>query len=601
MALLETQNLSFTYPDAERPALSGVTLKIEAGSFTVVCGKSGCGKSTLLRHFKPSLTPYGALEGELLFEGRPFAELSSREQTEAIGFVQQNPDNQIVTDKVWHELAFGLESLGTESAVIRRRVAEMASFFGIQEWYFKSVYELSGGQKQMLALAAVMAMQPRLLILDEPTAQLDPIAAEDFMGALKRISDEIGTTILLSEHRLESALPRAGHVIVLDRGRVVADGEPSAVGYRLRETGDPMLTAMPTPMRVYLAIEEEGNWNIPRTVREGRLYLERKAGRTDMKAQNGGSRTDGYADGETQGTHSDTDGLSENNTDPAAPPVLELRDVWFRYDREAPDALRDLSLTMRAGEFLCVVGGNGTGKSTMLSVVTGQNRAYRGKVRTLGLDPAKAGGRALSEAGLAALPQDPQTLFTRNTIYDDLADVAAVCAGRVSPGAEDFGAKRPGAAQNENITDEVARVSELTEITDLLARHPYDVSGGEQQRAALAMALLTRPRFLLLDEPTKGMDSFFKEKFARILRRLTREEGASILMVSHDVEFCARHADRCALFFAGGVVSEGEPRAFFGGNSFYTTAANRMSRDIRPGLITADDIIAFLRTVPAAE
>ena len=586
----------------EQPALSGVTLKIEAGSFTVVCGKSGCGKSTLLRHFKPSLTPYGAREGELFFAGRPFSELSLREQTETIGFVQQSPDNQVVTDKVWHELAFGLESLGTESAVIRRRVAEMASFFGIQEWYYKSVYELSGGQKQMLALAAVMSMQPRLLILDEPTAQLDPIAAEDFMGALKKISDEIGTTILLSEHRLESALPRADHVVVLDRGRVIADGEPSAVGYKLRETGDPMLTAMPTPMRVYLAIEEEGNWNIPRTVREGRLYLERKAGQRDGSTGAAASHGDGSAGTADQGDSSGCTAIEANtagsqyesvqskagqqrlknapNEEAAkqddTTPVLNLREIWFRYSREEPDVLRGLSLTMRAGEFLCVVGGNGTGKSTMLGVVSGQNRAYRGKARTLGIDPAKAGGRALSDAGLAALPQDPQTLFTRNTIYDDLADVAA------------------GA-------DEVARVSELTEIAGLLSRHPYDVSGGEQQRAALAMALLTRPRFLLLDEPTKGMDSFFKEKFARILRRLTREVGASILMVSHDVEFCARFADRCALFFAGGVVSEGEPHAFFGGNSFYTTAANRMSRDVCSGLITANDIIAFLQGLPGED
>ena len=619
MTLLETKNLGFTYPDGERPALSGVTLRIETGSFTVVCGKSGCGKSTLLRHFKPALTPYGAREGELLFEGRPLAGLDPRAQTEAIGFVQQNPDNQIVTDKVWHELSFGLESLGTESAVIRRRVAEMASFFGIQEWYFRSVYELSGGQKQMLALAAVMAMQPRLLILDEPTAQLDPIAAEDFIGALKKINDEIGTTVLLSEHRLESALPRANHVVVMDRGHVIADGDPSAVGYQLRETGDPMLLAMPTPMRVYLAIEEEGNWNIPCTVREGRLYLERKAGRNDGTEGDGSRETEGETEGDgscgsrkreapqepspsvsperealQEPTPSDTQVSRETpaKTGPMQP-VLELKDLWFRYGREEPDVLRDLSLTLRTGDFLCVVGGNGTGKSTMLSVITGENRAYRGKAKTLGLDPAKAGGRALSDAGLAALPQDPQTLFTRNTIYDDLADTAAACAGRSGTG--DSGGKRLGSKRGVDIAGEVARVAELTEITDLLARHPYDVSGGEQQRAALAMALLTKPRLLLMDEPTKGMDSFFKGKFARILRRLTEEEGASILMVSHDVEFCARHADRCALFFAGGVVSEGGPREFFGGNSFYTTAANRMSKGICSGLITADDIIAFLR------
>ncbi|MDR1815710.1 MAG: ATP-binding cassette domain-containing protein [Clostridiales Family XIII bacterium] len=585
MALIEVRGLTFRYPEREQPALDGVSLSVERGAFVVLCGKSGCGKSTLLRHLRTALTPHGERSGEVRFDGRPLDGVGLREQAARIGFVQQSPDNQIVTDKVWHELAFGLESLGEPAPAIRRRVAEMASFFGIQEWYEKSVAELSGGQKQILALASVMAMQPDVLVLDEPTAQLDPIAAEDFIGTLAKIHDEIGTTVVLSEHRLEAALPRAGQAVVMSRGRVVCAGAPSGVGRRLHALGDPMLAAMPTPARVFFAAAEKkldsataaagglaqnDNGSIPLTVREGREWLGARAAECRP-----------YNSQDPIGHETSVGAAFCRPQKTSAPPVVSLKDVWFRYDRAGRDVVRDLSLTLAAGEFLCVVGGNGTGKSTMLRILTGENRVWRGKVRVFVADPQKAGARGLAEAGLSALPQDPQTLFTRPTVFDNLIDVAAYHNKKAAP---------------EEIEAEVRRVCALTEIEDLLAFHPYDVSGGEQQRIGLAMALLARPKILLLDEPTKGMDSFFKEKFSRILRRLTAD-GASVLMVSHDVEFCARHADRCALFFNGSVVSEGAPREFFSGNSFYTTAASRMSRGLIDGAVTAEDILDNLFAV----
>jgi energy-coupling factor transport system ATP-binding protein len=379
----------------------------------------------------------------------------------------------------------------------------------------------------------------------------------------------------------------------MNGGRIICEGKSSYVGRVLKETDDPMLSAMPTPMRVYLALERDrsadcvskdckntvgtlrenrtlchgaragnnaqsaGKEHIPETVREGRLYLEEKC----LGAQGANSAPASGVKAPAQGGN---------------PPLISLREVWFRYEREGLDVVKDLSLSACAGEFICVVGGNGTGKSTMLGIITGENRYYRGKARVLGLDPKKAKGRELTGAGLSVLPQDPQTLFTRSTVFDNLIDVAAAHKGRQ--------------AVPEEIESEVRHVCELTDITNLAGFHPYDISGGEQQRAGLAMALLTKPKLLLLDEPTKGMDSFFKEKLAGILKRLIAE-GMTVLMVSHDIEFCAKYAGRCALFFAGGIVSENAPREFFSGNSFYTTAANRMSRHIRPGLITTEDVI----------
>ena len=282
VSLLKTEHLSFAYPEQEKQALRDVTLTLCRGDFVVLCGPSGCGKTTLLRQFKTSMAPHGRRSGDILFDGQPLDELDQMAQTTRIGYVQQNPENQVVTDKVWHELAFGLESLGFDTPTIRRRVAEMASFFGIQEWYYKNVTELSGGQKQLLNLASIMVMQPELLILDEPTSQLDPIAAGEFLATVGKINRELGTTILLTEHRLEEAFPLASRVVVMDGGSVIAEGTPQQVGLELRDRGHAMFLAMPTAMRVWAAVESDAE--CPVTVREGRDWLTEYANAHPLEA-----------------------------------------------------------------------------------------------------------------------------------------------------------------------------------------------------------------------------------------------------------------------------------------------------------------------------
>lgn len=244
------RSLAFTYPEQTKKVLDGLSFSVGQGEFVVIAGPSGSGKSTLLRQLKSILAPHGDVKGEILFEGRPIAEIDRREQSARIGFVLQSPDNQIVTDKVWHELAFGLEGLGFDTPTIRGRVAEMASFFGIQTWFYQSVAELSGGQKQLLNLASIMAMQPSVLILDEPTSQLDPIAAAEFLAAVGKINRELGTTVIMTEHRLEEVLPMSDRLLVLDEGKLVCDGTPREVGEALRERGHGMFLAMPTPIRI---------------------------------------------------------------------------------------------------------------------------------------------------------------------------------------------------------------------------------------------------------------------------------------------------------------------------------------------------------------
>ena len=546
MAHFEIKDLTFSYASAKgRHSLENVSLTIEQGEFLVLCGKSGSGKSTLLRQLKTVLTPNGKRTGEILFRGVPLKQVSDREQSEKIGFVMQNPDDQIVTDKVWHELAFGLESLGCDQKTMRGRVAEMACYFGIQDWFHRDVATLSGGQKQLLNLASIMAMQPEVLILDEPTSQLDPIAASDFLNTVRKINTELGTTVIITEHRLEDIFPYADRAVVMEKGCVIADDTPGKVGQLLFEQENPMFAAMPTPVRVYYGAG--GTGESPLTVRQGRSWLSRRFPNRPEK--------DAIA----------APPLPEEVKDPA----LVLKELWFRYEKDSPDILRGVSAEIPSGSLYAILGGNGAGKSTTLKAISGICRPYRGKVTLFGKPVEKYKSSELFHGCLAMLPQDPKSLFVKKTVREDLAEMT-------------------------KDKQEIERIAALCQVTELLDSHPYDLSGGEQQRAALAKVLLTEPKMLLLDEPTKGIDSFFKETFAGILSDL-KKQGITIVMVSHDVEFCARYADVVSMFFDGQILTTDTPRRFFGSNSFYTTAAHRMSRHIFHMAVTVDDVLTLCR------
>jgi len=548
METFKIENLSFTYPNKNEKTLDSLSFTVNQGEFVLICGKSGCGKTTLLRLLKSSLSPFGISSGNIYFNGKALADYDIKEQSSGIGFVMQNPDNQIVTDKVWHELAFGLESLGYKTPEIRARVSEMASFFGIQTWFYKNVTELSGGQKQLLNLASVMAMQPSVLILDEPTSQLDPIAAQEFLKMLEKINRELGTAILISEHRLEDTFPMSDRIIVMDKGKILADETPFEVAKLLKNINHDMYHALPTPIKVHS--EVSNTLPCPLTVREGRQWLLN---------------------------------YSQNNIlNPKAIPVenpantshctaIEIKDVWFRYEKDLPDVIKGLNTDIYKGEFFCIVGGNGTGKTTALSLLSGLNSPYRGKILINGQNISKI--QNLYNGLLGILPQNPQSIFVKKTVYLDLMEILSETN-----------------LSKEEKEDKIQNIAFICRIEQLLESHPYDLSGGEQQRAALAKILLTEAEILLLDEPTKGMDAHFKEEFADILTDL-KANGVTVVMVSHDIEFCAKYADRCAMMFDGSITSYGTPREFFKNKSFYTTSANRMARTILPDAVLTEDII----------
>lgn len=568
--LLEVRDLCFAYPNEEKRAINHMSLTVKEGEFIVLCGKSGCGKSTFLSHLKTPLTPHGKRKGEILFKGQPIQEMSNREQSHRIGFVLQNPDNQIVTEKVWHELAFGLESLGVPNSEIRIRVAEMASYFGIQGWFYKNVNELSGGQKQLLNLASIMAMHPDVLILDEPTSQLDPIAASDFLETVKKINRDMGTTILLTEHRLEDVFPAADRVIVMDEGEVLAEGDPSYIGKVLKEKNHQMFLAMPVPMQIYSKVESDDD--CPITVRDGRQWLDHICTEKGVEPV--------HRDMVIEGSKNREKKKEEKKV------LLECKDLWFRYEKDTPDVVKGLNMKIYEGEFYCLLGGNGTGKSTTLSLISRLRKPYRGKVLLNGKDIRRYAERELFRGYLGVLPQNPETLFVKKTVELELFEMIG---GPKDKRDEEYDIEMDKREAIEGII-------KVCHLEGLLHRHPYDLSGGEKQRLALAKILLLRPKLLLMDEPTKGLDSYFKEEFAEIIRLLL-EQGVTIFMISHDIEFCANYGDRCGLFFDGSIAASGTPVEFFAGNNFYTTAANRMARKYVPEAVTGKDVVEWLKTL----
>lgn len=605
MDILDVQKLTFAYPDtiAEyggvylEPALKEASFCVAQGDFLVILGSSGCGKTTLLKLLKPVLAPHGKKSGSIFFNGADIESLSYEELASDIGFVMQDVNAQLVTDEVWHELAFGLESLGCSNSMIKRRVAEMTSFFGLSGIFHKKVRELSGGQKQMVNLASVMAMNPKLLILDEPTSQLDPIAAEEFVACLTRINRELGTTIIMTEHRLEEVLPVCTKVMAMEDGQVTAFGPLRECMAELCTDGRYM-GFMTAATRVYAGVSKDKKkyhadmthnedeihanesvavdniYSLPVSVGEGRSYLAELLKNATLT---GGSSDESELCDKTIEEEKTFINIGKNKMTvdekivsdkhvSTGNDILICKSLCYAYDKAGDDIVNKLTLSVREGEILSISGGNGSGKTTFLKLIAGIMEPDNGRIRV-------AAGRRT-----ALLPQNPTDLFTRNTVRDEL-----VCT--------------QDSVENEISYEAVADVVRTCMMEDLLLRHPYDLSGGEQQRLALAKLMLIDPDIFLLDEPTKGIDPEFKLEYGDILKQL-KTRGKTIIIVSHDIEWEASISDRCALMFDGSIAAIEPVKDFFSGNHFYTTAAARIAGGMIENAITVEDIFKALGCEP---
>lgn len=533
MAFLEVKNLSFKYQGSDKNSLNNISFSVEQGEFVLICGASGSGKSTLLRMLKSEISPLGEKKGEITFDCHEIGKAEFYD----IGFVMQNPNEQIVTDKVYSELAFALESMGLDNKIMARRIGEMASYFGIEDWYMLDTANLSGGQKQMLNLASAMVTSPRLLILDEPTSQLDPIAASEFISTLKKLNKDLSLTVIIVEHRLDELLEISDKLIMLENGSLIYDGKPRDVFFNI-DKSNKMMFSMPSASRLYLEFENK-NSICPLSVNEGRSFIkenfENKINKLDFEYKK-----------------------CENKT------AIEFSSVYYRYEKELPDVLKDLNFKVYEGEIFCLLGGNGSGKSTTLNCASGILKPYSGKIRIFGKNISEYKNMTLYKNCVSKLAQDVETMFLRNTVKEELEDA------------------------------NTALTLFENELSSKLSMHPYDLSGGEKQMLAFEKVLATKPKILLADEPTKGLDAEKKQILISTFKRLKSEE-ITVMIVTHDVEFAAECADRCALCFNGRIIGEDEKHKFFSENYFYTTAINKMTKGYYEGTVTLSDALDIIK------
>lgn len=529
MEILSCKNVAFKYNESTGYALSDCTFSVKKGEKVMLCGASGSGKSTLLRLLKREVSPRGELSGKIDLIGKAATELSDRESAEKIGFVMQDPDSQTVCDKVSSELAFGLESFGVPSKEIQSRVGEMAAFFGIEPLYDRDISTLSGGQKQLVSLCSIMVTDPDILLLDEPTAQLDPVAAKELLSILDRLNKEMGVTVIIAEHDPEELFDSCDKILYLSNGKTAFFDTPAKAAKYFAQND--LEGFLPETAKVFAGLCSD----LPLNVRQGRAQLENLV-------------------------TEDTPHTDESTAESTEPYALECKNIWQRYEKDSPDILKGCDLAVRKGECYGLLGSNGGGKSTLLRVICGLCKPYMGAVSLFGKKQKAYKNGSLFREMLAFLPQEPVTMFVKESVREDLLQSA-----------------------DENA---VKKIAERMEIEPLLDRHPWDLSGGEIQKCAFAKILLADPKIIVLDECTKGMDSFAKKALGDVLASL-KAEGRTILLVTHDLEFAAENCERCGLLFDGKIAAEDNAVRFFSRNRFYTTAAARLTRGFFSGAVTS--------------
>lgn len=528
MPAIEVRSLSFSYPGADAAVLEGLDWSVPQGAFALLVGGTGSGKSTLLSLLKPEIAPAGECAGELRVLGESVADMDVRASAERVGYVFQDPENQIVCETVWHEMAFGLENLGMSRDEMRRRVAETSYFFGLEDWLHRDTDTLSGGRKQLLSLAAVLALRPRVLLLDEPTSQLDPVAEKSFLHALFRVNRELSCTVVVATHQPRPMLEYATCAYRIEDGRVREVSDIASLGHRKE-----------------LFSDEVPGWGGSRRAKNGVFSsasgqpgsLDPRAGAPGAKK---GLKSDKSAEFEAQMLPQDDSGAPSRAggcrilPKMHAGPATTLAGSWFRYDRASGWVLRGLDAAFSAGAVHAVVGGNGCGKSTMLSVLAKTVRLQRGHMER-------------GAASAALLPQNPKALLVAETVRDELMEWASTC------GYDEAVARERAASLG---------------LSGLDGRHPYDLSGGQRQLLALAKLLLIGPELLLLDEPTKGLDLASRRIIARALRGHA-EAGGTVIMATHDLDFAEQVADDIAMMFDGEIACMEPPADFFSDNVFY--------------------------------
>jgi energy-coupling factor transport system ATP-binding protein len=574
--MIEIDHVSYTYPNAQRPAIHDLTLTIEEGEFWLVCGPSGAGKSTVLRLLN-GLVPHfhgGRIAGQVRVWGRSTLTHQPRDMADLVGFVFQDPEAQFVVEVVEDEIVFAMENLGLPSHIMRRRVEEVLDQLGIAHLRRRSVATLSGGERQRVAIAAVLAAQPRALVLDEPTSQLDPHAAEEVLTALQKLNADLGLTVVLSEHRLERVVQYVDRMLYLP-GPAGTASQPLPLAGPPRE-----VLAQVDLVPPLVALGKVRGWHpLPLTLKEGRRFA--KADRELHDAQRGPKPDAEASDLPSERRLEGLQSRQKAQLSPAQPAIV-LSYVHFAYGQH--EALYDLSLVVRAGEVLALMGRNGSGKTTLLKLIVGLLKPQRGSVTVLGHDVARMDVEQVA-AFVGYVPQDPRALLFHDTLWEELAFTLMQKRSEMS----DWRSFQPQSpiAHLQSPSSQIGSTLEQLGLAPLAGAYPRNLSGGEAQRAALAAILVGNPKVLLLDEPTRGLDYRAKSGLGRLLRALAAEQR-TILLATHDVELVAAYADRVALLGDGELVVEGPVREVLSDSLIFSSQIAKLFPGT--GWLTVEDV-----------
>ncbi|HEX3010890.1 MAG TPA: energy-coupling factor transporter ATPase [Syntrophomonadaceae bacterium] len=542
MAFIQIKDLTYYYPNTRKPALDKINLEIPEGQFTLILGGSGSGKSSLVRAMAGLVPEFygGNYTGAVYLDGRELRQMERRSVAKTVGMVFQDPESQLVMSNVEQEIAFGMENLGMPNDLMKRRLVEVTSALGLSDCLHSFVPELSGGQKQKVVLASVLAMQPQILILDEPTSQLDPVAGEEILSIIKRLNEESGITVILVEQRLEKCFHLADRILVLDKGRIVSDHkEPDALAYWALKNGSPFI---PPLAKLFASVDFP---EIPVTVKQGRKLL-----KPFYKLSKAALTADSRQKAEIKEVI--------NNK-----PVLDMKNVWFTFEN-GTEALKNINLHLNPGDFTVVMGESGAGKTTLLKIINGLLKPGRGTVKLLNKDIRKS---TVEEIALYAayLTQNPNDYLFLPTVQEELG----------------FNLK------NLNLPDGeiVAEILSKLKLSSFKEANPRDLSTGERQRVALAAVLTVKPQLLLLDEPTRGLDYQLKGELGEILLQL-KVQGTAVLAVTHDIEFAAEYATHVVLMADGSIIASGSKYEMLSNSPFYSPQINKLFSNQAEGIVT---------------
>jgi energy-coupling factor transporter ATP-binding protein EcfA2 len=556
--LIKIDNFTFCYNDAEKPALENINLEIQDGEFVLVTGPSGGGKSSLCRSIN-GLIPHfygGKVTGRVEVQGFNTLKHTTKELATKVGMIFQDPENQLVTTEVEREIAFGLENLAFPRNIIAKRVVESLDALGISDLRHRQVHELSGGEKQKVAIASVLALHPEVLILDEPTSELDPKSTEEVLSITERLNDELGITVILIEHRLDRVLQHADRLMVLDDGRIIADGKTRDILSNSYEEITKAGIGVPPIIRLTREVAKAGISvdGTPLTVKEGRLMLSEVFHKASRKLP--GSEQKRYGR-----------------------PVIQVDKLWHTYP-EGPTALRGVNLRVNEGEFLAIMGRNASGKTTLVKHFNGLLKPTKGVVAIDGLETKKATTAELARK-VGFVFQNPNDHLFADTIEEEIS----------------FSLRNLG-TDDEAIRSRISELLEEFGLEKYRGQYPRSLSSGEKQRVALASVVATKPEILVLDEPTRGMEYRLKNDLMGFLEEYVRQ-GNTVILITHDVETVAEHADRVILLSEGEIIADGNKRDVLSGALLFSPQINRLVQAFRKhgipdDILTVDELMRIL-------